>query len=234
MAPLASVRTKLCFETYFTITRISKSMEYEISSLLPMGNHRVMALACRASLQRLSDQQILTPRQVYDFASLEIENIEILWMGEDARRSFPMYMVREKLPQRPSMKQDRITNEHPKKMVLIYIVSGDSVGSFHRIGSVEPAAPTQTCALHPGNYVARHYDQHSYAGSVSIVGEEDFSEVEVSFMEDGDEMSVHTDIHGDQTSAGCQKVAYWITVKSVTVHNRGSLQFIYSCTCKRF
>lgn len=138
-------------------------------------------LARRASLQRPSDQQILTPRQLYDFASLEIQNVEILWMGEDDRKEFTALHA-ERDAAAKTINGTRSHHQYVPKEdgISLYRVSGDSAGTFHRIRS---AQPTPNCELHPGNYVACIYDQHWYVGCVTMVGEDDFGEVEVSFME---------------------------------------------------
>lgn len=145
----------------------------------------VKFLARRASLQRPNADQILTSKQLYEFADGEIKNIKFIWMSTTDREN---HEANQEARHCDAKTINGTREQHqfiPQLDGVLELrrISNDTICTTHTSGANNRQLSDTVL---PGRYVASIYENHWYVGSVTQIGQSDFDEIEVSFMEVGD------------------------------------------------
>ena len=154
----------------------------------------VKRLAARASLQATTDNQILTPHDLYQFGNDNIKGIQFFWVTKE---SVDQHINDFGLEDRySSAKTVSGTRSHhafvplSKSIIVMRRISSDTFGttavvtdSYHsepeEVGSDE--THLDPAAYQPGQYIAAVYDQTWYIG-VIVDRSDEAEDIQVKFM----------------------------------------------------
>ena len=150
----------------------------------------IKRLAARASLQRSVDNQILTPRKLFEWADATVKGIHCLYVSQEeisghAELQTARFMNAKTVPG---------TREHhcflpiDNSTLKMSRVSEDRLTNFSvaSVSQTHSTSASQLCpqptTMNPGQYITCMYDQHWWLGVIIASSSDSEDEVHVKFM----------------------------------------------------
>lgn len=146
-------------------------------------------LAARASLQRPVNDQILTPRQLFEWADVNVKSIFCLYVSQDEISQHEELQAAGFANAKtiPGTRENHCFIPVNKSSLKMSRVSEDQLTNFvvasvgHRDLPSQCSAQLQT--MNPGQYIACMYDEHWWLGNIITCGSEsEPNEIHVKFM----------------------------------------------------